>query len=31
MDQNGKGKIIIPFNSAKDLERILGIFDNLDA
>jgi ParB family chromosome partitioning protein len=31
MDQNGKGKIVIPFNSAKDLERILGIFDNLDA
>lgn len=30
MDQNGKGKIVIPFNSAKDLERILGIFDNLD-
>ncbi|HLN73087.1 MAG: ParB/RepB/Spo0J family partition protein [Methylococcaceae bacterium] len=31
MDQNGKGKIVIPFSSAKDLERILGIFDNLDA
>ena len=31
MDQNGKGKIVIPFNSAKDLERILGIFDKLDA
>lgn len=31
MDQNGKGKIVIPFNSTKDLERILGIFDNLDA
>ena len=31
MDQNGKGKIIIPFGSAKDLERILGIFDKLNA
>lgn len=31
MDQNGKGKIVIPFSSTKDLERILGILDNLDA
>jgi ParB family chromosome partitioning protein len=31
MDQNGKGKIIIPFGSTKDLERILGIFDKLNA
>jgi ParB family chromosome partitioning protein len=31
MDQNGKGKIIIPFGSTKDLERILGILDQLDA
>lgn len=31
MDQNGKGKIVIPFNSSKDLERILGILDKLDA
>lgn len=31
MDQNGKGKITIPFSSAKDLERILGILDKLDA
>jgi ParB family chromosome partitioning protein len=31
MDQNGKGKIVIPFNSTKDLEKILGILDNLDA
>lgn len=31
MDPNGKGKIIIPFGSAKDLERILGILDKLDA
>jgi ParB family chromosome partitioning protein len=31
MDQAGKGKIIIPFGSSKDLERILGILDQLDA
>jgi ParB family chromosome partitioning protein len=31
MDQTGKGKIIIPFGSTKDLERILGILDKLDA
>jgi ParB family chromosome partitioning protein len=31
MDQTGKGKIIIPFTSTKDLERILGILDQLDA
>ncbi len=31
MDPNGKGKITIPFSSAKDLERILGILDKLDA
>jgi len=31
MDQNGKGKITIPFESTKDLERILGIFDKLNA
>ena len=31
MDQAGKGKIVIPFGSAKDLERILGILDQLDA
>jgi len=30
MDQNGKGKIVIPFSSTKDLERILGILDKLD-
>ncbi|HEY3372462.1 MAG TPA: ParB/RepB/Spo0J family partition protein [Prolixibacteraceae bacterium] len=30
MDQNGKGKIVIPFNSTKDLERILGILDKID-
>jgi ParB family chromosome partitioning protein len=31
MDLNGKGKITIPFSSNKDLERILGILDKLDA
>jgi len=31
MDQTGKGKIIIPFGSSKDLERLLGILDKLDA
>lgn len=31
MDQTGKGKIVIPFGSTKDLERILGILDQLDA
>jgi len=31
MDQGGKGKIVIPFSSTKDLERILGILDKLDA
>lgn len=30
MDPNGKGKIVIPFASEKDLERILGILDKLD-
>jgi len=30
MDSNGKGKIVIPFGSTKDLERILGILDKLD-
>lgn len=31
MDQNGRGKIVIPFGSTKDLERILGILDKLNA
>ncbi len=31
MDPTGKGKIVIPFGSTKDLERILGILDKLDA
>jgi len=31
MDPAGKGKITIPFSTTKDLERILGILDKLDA
>ncbi len=31
IDESGKGKIVIPFKSAQDLERILGILDKLDA
>jgi ParB family chromosome partitioning protein len=31
MDNTGKGKITIPFSSTQDLERILGILDQLDA
>ncbi|MDP2888027.1 MAG: chromosome partitioning protein ParB, partial [Bacteroidota bacterium] len=30
MDQGGKGKIVIPFGSTKDLERILGILDKIN-
>lgn len=29
MNQTGKGKIVIPFNSEEELERIVGIFDDL--
>lgn len=28
-NKNGKGKITIPFSSAKDLERIIGMFDTM--
>lgn len=31
MDQTGKGKITIPFSSTKELEKILGILDKIDA
>lgn len=31
MNQKGKGKIIIPFKSTGELERILGILDKLEA
>lgn len=31
MNNNGKGKIVIPFKSSEELERILAILDKLDA
>jgi ParB family chromosome partitioning protein len=31
MSTKGKGKIVIPFKSSEELERILGILDKLDA
>ncbi|MCX6256510.1 MAG: ParB/RepB/Spo0J family partition protein [Bacteroidia bacterium] len=30
-EKNGKGRIIIPFNSDEDLERIIGILDKLNS
>ena len=30
LNNNGKGKIVIPFGSSKDLERIIGILDKLN-
>ncbi len=30
MNNKGKGKIVIPFNSNKDLERIIGVLDKLN-
>lgn len=30
ISEKGKGKIVIPFNSEKDLERIIGIIDQLN-
>jgi len=30
LNNKGKGKIVIPFGSAKDLERIMGILDHLN-
>jgi len=30
IDNKGKGRIVIPFNSGKDLERIIGILDKLN-
>jgi ParB family chromosome partitioning protein len=29
MNNKGKGKIVIPFKSEKDLERIIGVLDKL--
>jgi ParB family transcriptional regulator, chromosome partitioning protein len=31
INQNGKGKIVIPFENPEDMERILGIFDRLNS
>jgi len=31
MNNKGKGKIVIPFKSTEELQRILGILDKLDA
>jgi ParB family chromosome partitioning protein len=30
LNNKGKGKIVIPFGSSKDLERIIGILDKLN-
>ena len=30
MNEKGKGKIVIPFNNPEELERIIGILDNLN-
>jgi ParB family chromosome partitioning protein len=31
INEKGKGKIVIPFESADDMERILGVFDRLNS
>lgn len=31
INENGKGKIVIPFESSEDMERILGVFDRLNS
>ena len=31
INENGKGKIVIPFESPDDMERILGVFDRLNS
>jgi ParB family chromosome partitioning protein len=31
INENGKGKIVIPFESAEEMERILGVFDRLNS
>lgn len=28
---NGKGKIVIPFNNSAELEKIIGIFDQINS
>jgi ParB family chromosome partitioning protein len=30
IDNKGKGRIVIPFNSGQDLERIIGVLDKLN-
>ncbi len=31
INESGKGKIVIPFNSPEEMERILGVFDRLNS
>lgn len=31
INETGKGKIVIPFNSPEEMERILGVFDRLNS
>jgi ParB family chromosome partitioning protein len=31
INENGKGKIVIPFEGPEDMERILGVFDRLNS
>ena len=31
INEQGKGKIVIPFDTAEEMERILGVFDRLNA
>jgi len=31
INENGKGKIVIPFESSDEMERILGVFDRLNS
>ena len=31
INENGKGKIVIPFDNTDEMERILGVFDRLNS
>jgi ParB family chromosome partitioning protein len=31
INEKGKGKIVIPFESPEEMERILGVFDRLNS
>jgi ParB family chromosome partitioning protein len=31
INEQGKGKIVIPFESPEEMERILGVFDRLNS